>query len=162
MATGATRRGLVRRAPLVGRAVAGAIAALLALPSVARSADCPGDALRRLAAVERELPRVVAGQAGVRRGAPPLLPGARTAVQALIRLYQVTLSSQDAPSCVFTPSCSHFAQDAIRARGPLVGTLMASDRLQRCFGPARAYYPIDPTTQRAFDPALAQDDGPRP
>ena len=76
-------------------------------------------------------------------------------MQGLIRFYQVTLSRLDLPVCNFEPSCSHFAQDAIRERGAAIGILMASDRLQRCFGPARIYYTIDPATRKAIDPADA-------
>jgi putative component of membrane protein insertase Oxa1/YidC/SpoIIIJ protein YidD len=82
----------------------------------------------------------------------PVVPGARTALRSLIVLYQLTLSSQDAPACNYEPTCSHFAQEAIRIRGPILGILMASDRLQRCIGAARRYYPTDPMTSRALDP----------
>ncbi|HUV29723.1 MAG TPA: membrane protein insertion efficiency factor YidD [Acidobacteriota bacterium] len=50
----------------------------------------------------------------------------------LIRLYQVAVSSQDVPSCRFTPSCSRFAAEAIRRGGLLKGILLGADRLSRC------------------------------
>ena len=81
-----------------------------------------------------------------------LVPGIASAFRGAIVLYQVTLSSQDAPVCNYEPTCSRFAQQALRLRGPLIGTLMASDRLQRCLGAARDHYPLDPVTLRALDP----------
>jgi putative component of membrane protein insertase Oxa1/YidC/SpoIIIJ protein YidD len=82
----------------------------------------------------------------------PLVPGVGTAFRSLIALYQLTLSSQDSPACNYEPTCSRFAQEAIEARGPVLGSLMTSDRLQRCIGAARKYYPPDPMTFRALDP----------
>jgi len=49
-----------------------------------------------------------------------------------IKIYQYFISSQDLPSCVFTPSCSRFAEQAIYNFGLLKGLLLTSDRLQRC------------------------------
>ncbi len=49
-----------------------------------------------------------------------------------IKLYQWTLSGQQGDVCNFQPSCSHFAFQAIKEYGPILGTLMASDRIQRC------------------------------
>jgi putative component of membrane protein insertase Oxa1/YidC/SpoIIIJ protein YidD len=85
-------------------------------------------------------------------GQVPLIPGTRTVLRSAIILYQLTLSSQDSPACNYEPTCSRFAQEAIRIRGPILGSLMASDRLQRCIGAARRYYPTDPVTFRALDP----------
>lgn len=51
---------------------------------------------------------------------------------AWIRLYQKFISSQDGPSCVFTPSCSQFAAQSIEKFGIGRGTLLAVDRLLRC------------------------------
>lgn len=83
----------------------------------------------------------------------PVIPGTRTALRSVIVLYQFTLSSQDLPACNYEPSCSRFAQEAVQIRGPILGLLMTSDRLQRCIGAARRYYPMDPMTARALDPA---------
>jgi putative membrane protein insertion efficiency factor len=49
-----------------------------------------------------------------------------------IHLYQFLLSEQQPDACNFSPSCSHFAYQAIKKKGSLEGTLMAVDRLQRC------------------------------
>lgn len=69
-----------------------------------------------------------------------------------IRMYQLFLSSQDMPVCIFTPSCSRFGMKAIQTYGIIRGTLLTSDRLQRCNGLAIQYYPIDRQTGKAIDP----------
>ena len=57
---------------------------------------------------------------------------ARLALLGLIRVYRVTLSGWLGGQCRFYPSCSHYAQDAIRMHGALRGTLMAAWRIARC------------------------------
>ena len=49
-----------------------------------------------------------------------------------IKLYQMLLSDQQGDACNFTPSCSHFAYNAIKQKGTVRGVLLAIDRLQRC------------------------------
>lgn len=75
----------------------------------------------------------------------------KLAFSGLIRFYQLYISSQDVPSCNFTLTCSRFTTKAIREYGAFHGILMGSDRIQRCFGPSRKYYPIDPRTGYAID-----------
>ncbi|MGB9743071.1 MAG: membrane protein insertion efficiency factor YidD [bacterium] len=70
----------------------------------------------------------------------------------LIRLYQLFLSSQDTPNCQFTPTCSRFTFAAIKRYGLLWGVIMGSDRLQRCHGFSRLYYPLHPETDKCYDP----------
>lgn len=80
-----------------------------------------------------------------------------------IGFYQIALSSQDAPVCNYTPSCSHYAEEAIQVHGPVVGVLLASDRIQRCLGAARKNYPVDKTTGLSADPVVsAVDSGESP
>ena len=50
----------------------------------------------------------------------------------LIRLYQEHLSPADGGRCPMTPSCSEYARQAIQKHGPVVGWIMACDRLMRC------------------------------
>lgn len=69
-----------------------------------------------------------------------------------LRFYQIVISTQDRPSCMFTPSCSNYAREAIELHGFLAGILMASDRLQRCNGWGREIYPLDPHTGKLIDP----------
>jgi len=70
----------------------------------------------------------------------------------LIKVYQQFISSQQSPQiCVFTPSCSHFGQTAIKKYGLFFGSLMTSDRLQRCNGFAMKYYKVNYQTGKCFD-----------
>lgn len=72
----------------------------------------------------------------------------------LIRAYQLFISSQqnNLEICTFTPSCSRFGMSAIKKYGVFYGILMTSDRLQRCYGLNRKYYPIHPKTGKCYDP----------
>jgi len=62
---------------------------------------------------------------------------ARLALLGLIRLYHVTLSGWLGGQCRFYPTCSRYAEDAIRLHGAMRGTLMAAWRIARC-GPFTA------------------------
>ena len=57
---------------------------------------------------------------------------ARLALLGLIRLYRVTLSGWLGGQCRFYPTCSRYAEDAIRLHGAIRGTLMAAWRIARC------------------------------
>jgi uncharacterized protein len=76
----------------------------------------------------------------------------KMAVATSIRLYQVLVSSQDAPVCNFTPSCSRFGLTAYRRLGLVYGKLLTFDRLQRCHGMGGAHYPTDPGSGLSHDP----------
>lgn len=75
----------------------------------------------------------------------------------LIRLYQRTLSPAlpvffgSACGCRFSPTCSHYAADAIRTRGALIGTALAVVRLLKCT-------PLHPG---GFDPVPEKRPAPR-
>jgi putative component of membrane protein insertase Oxa1/YidC/SpoIIIJ protein YidD len=71
-----------------------------------------------------------------------------------IKFYQYFISSQDLPSCVFTPSCSRFAEQSIHNFGILKGILLTSDRLQRCnsFGDKSNWYTFNFSKKRFNDP----------
>jgi len=56
----------------------------------------------------------------------------RAALIGLIRLYRATLSSSLGGQCRFYPSCSRYAEEAIRVHGAARGTLMAAWRVLRC------------------------------
>jgi putative membrane protein insertion efficiency factor len=56
----------------------------------------------------------------------------RWASIGLIGLYRMTLSGLLGGQCRFYPSCSHYAEDAIRARGFLRGWALATWRIVRC------------------------------
>jgi putative membrane protein insertion efficiency factor len=75
----------------------------------------------------------------------------------LLRLYQVVLSSQDGPRCMFHPSCSEYAKQALAEHGALVGSLLAVDRYLRCNGLDRELYPYDPHLRKLLDPVPEKD-----
>ncbi len=70
----------------------------------------------------------------------------------LIRLYQKFISSQDSPTCSFSPSCSRFGMACIQEYGVLRGVLLAADRLIRCNGSQSRHYYKDPRTGKYIDP----------
>ncbi len=49
-----------------------------------------------------------------------------------IVVYQYVISPFFPGSCRFTPTCSHYAKDAIMKHGVLKGTLLAVKRIARC------------------------------
>jgi putative membrane protein insertion efficiency factor len=56
----------------------------------------------------------------------------RAASIGLIRLYRMTLSGWLGGQCRFYPSCSHYAEDAIRTHGFVRGWAIAAWRILRC------------------------------
>ena len=50
----------------------------------------------------------------------------------LIHAYRATLSGWLGGQCRFYPTCSRYAEDAIRERGAFRGTAMAAWRILRC------------------------------
>ena len=57
---------------------------------------------------------------------------ARALLIGMILLYRATLSSSLGGQCRFYPSCSHYAEDAIRVHGAVKGSAMAAWRILRC------------------------------
>ena len=75
------------------------------------------------------------------------------AVSSVFLFYKTFISSQDMPTCIFTPSCSEYAVQAFRQKGLFIGWLSTFDRLSRCHGLARPdHYPIDMNKKRFYDP----------
>lgn len=62
---------------------------------------------------------------------------------AAIRTYRRRISENRPACCRFTPSCSHYAEEAIGAHGPLRGLVLTGRRLLRCRpGGARGADPV--------------------
>ena len=62
----------------------------------------------------------------------------------LVRMYQLTLSPLIGGRCRFVPSCSEYFIQAVRNRGPWVGSLKGIWRLLRCHPFSRGGYdPVD-------------------
>ena len=73
----------------------------------------------------------------------------RAASIGLIRLYRMTLSGILGGQCRFYPSCSQYAEDAIRSQGSVRGWALAGWRVLRC----------NPFGGGGFEPAPAANDG---
>jgi putative membrane protein insertion efficiency factor len=56
----------------------------------------------------------------------------RRLLTKLIGAYQYFLSPLTPPACRFTPTCSHYASEAIRRHGVLRGGWLSIKRLLRC------------------------------
>ena len=74
---------------------------------------------------------------------------ARVLLLASIRCYRATVSGRLGGQCRFYPSCSHYAEDAIRLHGATKGALLATWRLLRC----------NPYGRGGIDPVRARYDG---
>ncbi|HMI30395.1 MAG TPA: membrane protein insertion efficiency factor YidD [Candidatus Limnocylindrales bacterium] len=74
---------------------------------------------------------------------------ARALLLAAIRLYRATLSGVLGGQCRFYPTCSHYAEDAIRTQGALKGSVRAAWRVLRCnpFGRGGLDPVMDPVTE---------------
>ncbi len=60
-----------------------------------------------------------------------LYPIGRVA-RLFIRVYQLLVSPLIGPVCRFTPSCSHYALEALDRHGPARGAWLAARRIGRC------------------------------
>ncbi len=58
----------------------------------------------------------------------------------LILFYQVAISPWTPPSCIYTPTCSHYGYEAIKKYGALRGSWMTIKRIARCHPFARGGY----------------------
>lgn len=81
----------------------------------------------------------------------------KLAATGLIRLYQKFISSQDGPTCQFTPSCSHFGMACIQEYGMFRGILLTADRLIRCNGQQSHFYQLDFKMNKYMDPITDYD-----
>lgn len=66
-------------------------------------------------------------------------------------VYKEFISSQDYISCVFHPSCSIYAIQAVQKQG-VIGVFNAFDRLTRCNGLSPEHYMLHKETQLFYDP----------
>lgn len=79
---------------------------------------------------------------------------AQHTVLAPIYFYRRFLSPLKAsPSCRFSPTCSHYAVQAIRTHGVLYGLFLATVRVLKCqpFHPG-GFDPVPPALRRHLEP----------
>jgi putative membrane protein insertion efficiency factor len=50
----------------------------------------------------------------------------------LVRIYQVIISPWLGPKCRFTPTCSHYAIEALKKHGLFKGAWLSAKRIARC------------------------------
>ncbi len=50
----------------------------------------------------------------------------------LIKIYQWTISPLLGPKCRYTPTCSHYAAEALQKHGLFKGSWLALKRIARC------------------------------
>ncbi|MEN9549376.1 MAG: rane protein insertion efficiency factor YidD [Bacteroidota bacterium] len=50
----------------------------------------------------------------------------------LIKIYQWVISPLLGPKCRYTPTCSHYAEQALKKYGPIKGLWLALKRIGRC------------------------------
>ena len=53
-------------------------------------------------------------------------------LMALVKCYQLTLSPFFGQQCRFSPSCSHYAIEALQAHGAIKGSWLTIKRLSHC------------------------------
>jgi hypothetical protein len=73
-----------------------------------------------------------------------ILRAALTPFQAMVSLTPRT--------CRYEPTCSHYAEQAIRRHGPIRGLALATGRLLRCHPWSRGGYDPVPGTERSAHP----------
>jgi uncharacterized protein len=70
-------------------------------------------------------------------------------LMTVIRFYRRAISPFTPPACRFTPTCSAYAEEAIRVHGAGKGSWLAVRRLARCH----------PFGSSGFDPVPTRPDG---
>jgi len=49
-----------------------------------------------------------------------------------VRVYRKTISPLLPPSCIYTPTCSAYAEEALQKHGAVKGSVLAVKRILRC------------------------------
>lgn len=77
----------------------------------------------------------------------------------LIKFYQEYISPVDGDRCAMYPSCSTYAAQAIKKHGPVLGWIMACDRLVRCGRDIKNIAPVITVDHENYynDPVEAND-----
>ncbi len=56
----------------------------------------------------------------------------RLALRLLVRIYQICISPLLPKSCIYTPTCSQYAIEALEKYGAIKGSWLAIKRILRC------------------------------
>jgi putative membrane protein insertion efficiency factor len=77
----------------------------------------------------------------------------------LISVYQHVLSPYWPATCKFSPTCSHYAQEAIQEHGLFKGGWMSLRRIGRCqpWGATMGYDPVPPRSGADHDSGAKHD-----
>ena len=70
-------------------------------------------------------------------------------MRAIIKAYQWTISPLIGQVCRYTPSCSHYAAEAIMRHGPIKGVWLSVKRIARCHPWGSSGYDPVPNTLNA-------------
>lgn len=81
----------------------------------------------------------------------------RLVLSAVVRAYQLLISSQDTDACNFEPSCSRFGMLAMQRFGVARGFLLTADRLTRCNGSTDRHYERSQQSGKHLDPVDTYD-----
>lgn len=81
---------------------------------------------------------------------------ARLVLLAAIRTYQLTLSGWLGGQCRFSPTCSRYAEEAIRSLGAMRGSFLATRRVLRCNPFGRGGLDPVPQPRRGYDTNIRQ------
>lgn len=84
---------------------------------------------------------------------------ARALLIVAIRVYRVTLSGMLGGQCRFHPTCSEYAEQAIRSVGALRGSALAAWRILRCSPLSAGGVDRAPQPRRVYDTAIHSSRG---
>jgi putative membrane protein insertion efficiency factor len=79
---------------------------------------------------------------------------ARMALLGAIKLYRITISGWLGGQCRFSPTCSRYAEEAIRTHGAVRGSALTIGRILRCNPFGRGGIDPVPPRRRAYDTAI--------
>jgi uncharacterized protein len=81
----------------------------------------------------------------------------RWVATGLIRAYRLTFAGMFGGQCRFSPSCSHYTEEAIRAHGLIRGAALGSWRILRCNPFGRGGIDEVPTRVAMHDAVIQRD-----